>query len=71
MAAEGGEMTRQLARKCTRCNGLMVIKLLDSGRNAALQAVNGFCPRCRHRLAWIVIRGHRRSHHAEKVVEQH
>jgi hypothetical protein len=52
--AEGIQMTRQLGRQCPRCNGIMLVKVFEPGCNTVLQAVNGFCPRCRHRLAWIV-----------------
>jgi hypothetical protein len=52
-------MTRQLARRCPRCRGFMSVKILERGQNTRLQAVNGHCVRCRHRLVWIVIRGNR------------
>ena len=51
---------RMIDIQCPRYSGLMVVKLLEAGRNTVLQAINGFCPRCRHRLAWIVSTGNQR-----------
>lgn len=54
-------MTRQLARLCPHCGGFMIVKVFEPERHTACQAVNGRCVRCQDRLAWIVIRGNRRS----------
>ena len=50
-----------LANHCPRCNGYVGIVLREPGRNMRLQAVNGKCLGCSYCLAWIVIRGGRRS----------
>jgi hypothetical protein len=42
----------------------MPVRMLEPTQNAVLKAVNGDCVRCRHRLAWIVIRGKRQAHQA-------
>ena len=57
--AEGVQlMDRYLIHNCPRCRGLMGVTV-QGPEGTALQAVNGKCVRCRHRLAWIVIRGNR------------
>ena len=54
-------MTRQLARLCPRCGGFMIVKVFEPEPHTAIQAVNGRCVRCQDRLAWMMIRGKRRS----------
>jgi hypothetical protein len=49
-------MARYLHRNCPHCNGYLGIVLNESGRSLPLQAVNGHCAECGHRLAWIIIR---------------
>ncbi len=39
------------------CNGYLGVVLREPGRNTPLQAINGHCVQCGHRLAWILIRG--------------
>ena len=51
-------MDRYLIHNCPRCRGLMGV-VVQRPQGTSLQAVNGKCVRCRHRLAWIVIRGNR------------
>jgi hypothetical protein len=51
-------MDRYLTHNCPRCRGLMGV-VVQRPKGTTLQAVNGKCLRCRHRLAWIVIRGNR------------
>ena len=43
-----------------RCRGLLAVIVREPERNTPLQAVNGRCLRCGHRMAWIVIRGYRK-----------
>ena len=49
-------MATYLARPCPKCNGYLGIVLREPGRNTPLQAINGHCVQCGHRLAWILIR---------------
>ena len=51
-------MDRYLLRDCPRCRGFMGV-IVRRPEGTSLQAVNGKCVRCRHRLAWIVILGNR------------
>ena len=51
-------MDRYLIRNCPRCRGLMGV-IVQRPEGTSLKAVNGKCVRCRHRLAWVVIRGKR------------
>ena len=54
-------MARYLRRSCPRCNGYLGIVLREPARNMPVQAVNGHCASCGHRISWIVIRGKRDS----------
>lgn len=54
-------MTRQFARSCPHCGEIMIVKVFEPERYAALQAMHGRCVRRHDRLVWIVIRGLRRS----------
>src|SRR5437773_1121251 len=51
-------MAKYLAHSC-RCNGYLAIVLPERERKMPVQAINGRCARCGHRLAWILIRGSR------------
>ena len=42
-------------------NGYLGIVLSELGRNTSLQAINGHCLDCGHRLVWLLIRGKLRS----------
>jgi hypothetical protein len=52
-------VAKYLAHPCPRCKGYLGIVLRAPGRNTPLQAINGRCLQCGHRLAWILIRGKR------------
>jgi uncharacterized OB-fold protein len=49
-------MARYIAHQCPRCGGFISVKIIEP-QKTTLQAVNSYCYRCRHRSAWIVIRG--------------
>ncbi len=53
----GRVMARYLARDCPKCGGYMGIVIPPSEGRAVAQEINGLCPQCGYRLAWISIRG--------------
>jgi len=55
-------MAKYLYRSCPRCeDGYVGIIVRELDENVPVQAVNGCCLGCSYRLAWIVVRGGRRS----------
>ena len=62
-------MARYFARSCPRCNGYLGIELREPGRNTPVQAINGHCLQCGHRLAWILVTGKGNARRGELYAE--
>src|SRR5215470_2665225 len=60
------DMSKQVVRSCPKCKGELQIVLLDRQRKAPVSAINGRCVKCGYRLAWILIRGHRRTRYSAR-----
>ncbi len=66
----GRVMARYLARDCPKCGGYMGIVIPQSQGRAVTQEINGFCPQCGYRLAWISIRGKAISRNSDLLRNQ-